>query len=956
MTVLLLLVALAAVPVLVVPMTLALGRRTGWVLAAVFLGLAAALVPAGRDVLRGEEVTWSRAWVPQLDVDLALRLDGLGLVFVMIALVIGAAVLAYSAAYLSPGRQLGFYLWMTVFALGMVGLVLADDLVLVFLCWEITSLASFLLIARSGSGGEAASTRTLLITFVGGLTLLVAVVLMIVATGTTSLSEALASPVWQENGALTTTVALLVAVSGFTKAAQFPFHPWLPDAMAAATPVSAYLHAAAVVKAGIYLMLRFSEAFSSVPAWNALLITTGLFTAAMAALFALGQTDLKRLMAYSTVSQLGLITAAIGVGTPKALTAAVLHTIAHALFKSGLFMMVGIVDHQTGTRDVRRLPPLWRVMPWSFATVIAGAGAMAGLPPLLGFVSKEMVLGSMLDAPGPAWTGPVAFAAAAAGAVLTFAYCAKIVLGAFVDGERELEDCSVPEVREAGPALLVPAMLPIWAGLPLALAVWVLDPPVDRAVSAISDGGGYALHLWHGITPELLATAVVVLGGTLVVSRRRWLRPRLERDLLPRSGVQLIEQAVRGATRGGSWLARLVTADHPGRHVGPILVVLTLLLGAGTLAVTLGTDVPAAQPDLGRPIDAALLVLVALGVAGVCLAQSRIAATVYLGGVGIAVTVQLFALGAPDVGLTQLMVEVLTVTVIMLVLRGLPAGFGHRRHSRRPGPVVLALLLGAAAGGATWLLTGRREQSGPARYFIDEGTEVTGGDNLVNVILVEFRALDTLGELAVLGLAGVAIVAVLATVPDRRSEDGAAPAELRPSPDAAPQDPQAARALADPASNLRAMQLLLRLLTPGLVLLSALIFWRGHNEPGGGFIAALVASAAVALVYLARPEDRPVARPGLHLGLIAGGVLTALGTGLIGYAHSSFLEPLHGYVGGVHVSTSMLFDVGVYAAVLGLVMVAFDRLGAAAVEHRTTGPGTPAPSHAEHASAQEERA
>lgn len=933
----LLLAVLAALPVLVAPSTRLLGRRSGWLFAVVFLALAAATVPDGSRVLDGGEVTWSRDWVPDLQVALALRLDGLSLVFVMIALVIGAAVLAYSAEYLSPGRHVSFFLWMTVFALGMVGLVLADDLVLLFLCWEITSLASFLLIARSGSGGESASMRTLLITFIGGLTLLVAVVLMIGATGTTSLSEALASPVWGDDTVLTTVVAVLVAVSGFTKAAQFPFHPWLPDAMAASTPVSAYLHAAAVVKAGIYLLLRFSEAFSEVPVWNALLISVGLFTAGMAALFALSQTDLKRLMAYSTVSQLGLITAAIGVGTPKALTAAVIHTIAHALFKSGLFMMVGIVDHQAGSRDIRRLPALWRIMPWSFATVIAGTASMAGLPPLLGFVSKETILASMLEAPGPAWAGVAALVAATAASVLTFAYCAKILLGTFVDGERKLEDTSVRQVREASPFILVPAMLPIWAGLPLGLAVWVLDLPVSRAVDAMSGAEGYALRLWHGLSPELVATGVIIAVGLLVTSSRSWLRPRVERDLLPFSGVEVIERGVHGSARLGAAIVRPVTADHPSRHAFPVLVLLTLLLGGGVLAISASGDVPAAQPDLGRPVDVAVLALVALGVGGVCVAGSRLAATVYLGGVGIAVTVQMFVLGAPDVGLTQLMVEVLTVIVIMLVLRALPQRFGHRRHSRRPAPIALALLLGAAAGGATWLLTGRREQSDPGRYYIEEGAEVSGGDNLVNVILVEFRALDTLGELAVLGLAGVAMIAVLATVPPRRGGGERHADPLRPTAEL--DDPQAHRALTEPSANLRPLQQLLRLLVPVLVVFSAIVFWRGHNEPGGGFIAALVAAAAVALVYLARPVDRAVARPRLHLALIAGGVLTALGTGALGYyTGSSFLEPSDGYLGGVHLYTSMLFDVGVYTAVLGLVMVAFDRLGAADVDARGDSP------------------
>ncbi|WP_110241555.1 DUF4040 family protein [Nocardioides gilvus] len=922
MTLMWLLAALAAVPVLVVPLTSTLGRRAGWPLAFVFLALAASMIPAARVVLEGDEVTQTYAWLPALDVNLALRLDGLGLVFVMIALVIGAAVFLYSAEYLDRSRQRGFYLWMTAFAFGMVGLVLADDLILLFACWEITSLASFLLIARSGPGGEAASTRTLFMTFVGGLTLLIAVVVIIVVTGTTSLSQALASDVWGTQPGVTATVAVLVAVAGFTKAAQFPFHPWLPDAMAAATPVSAYLHAAAVVKAGIYLMLRFSEAFSDVLVWNVLLLSVGLFTAAMAALFAFQQHDLKRLMAYSTVSQLGLITAAIGVGTEKALTAAVIHTIAHALFKSGLFMMVGVIDHSAGTRDLRRLPQLRRVMPWSFATVILGAAAMAGIPPLLGFVSKESILGSMLEAPGPAWVGVVALVAAGTGSILTFAYSAKLVLGGFVDGERELEDAHGPNAL-----LFLPAAAPIWVGVPLGLAVGVLDVPVERAVQAMGASASYPLHLWHGPVPELFVTAAAIAIGALLMTRRRALYPLVQRDFLPGTGADALERIFEAAADLGRTIARTVAADHPRRHVVPPLIVLTLLLGAGSIAILTTGDLPATQPDLWRPVDIGLLLLIALGVLGTCLADSRIAATVSLGGVGIAMTVQLFALGAPDVGLTQLMVEVLTVLVIMLVLRQLPSRFGPTHLSHRSGPVILAVALGTAAGLATWVLTGRRERSGPADYYVTEGTEVTGGDNLVNVILVEFRALDTLGELAVLGMAGVAIVAVLTTISSRTYDppDRDRSAPLRPV--AGLRDPQARAALLDPQSNLRALQLLLRVVIPGLLVLSAVIFWRGHNAPGGGFIAALVGSAAVALVHLSRPEDRAVGSPRLHIALIGGGVLTALVTGLLGYTDSSFLQPLYGYVAGTKLSSSLLFDIGVYAAVLGLVMVAFDRLG-----------------------------
>jgi multicomponent Na+:H+ antiporter subunit A len=938
MTLAWLLVALALVTVSTLPLTRWLGRYAGYPLALGYLLLAASAVPASRSVLRGEPVTQAFGWVAALDVELALRMDGLSLVFVMIALLIGAVVLAYSSHYLKPGRQLDFYLLMTAFTLSMVGLVLADDLVLLFLCWELTSLASFLLIARSGSAGEAASARTLLLTFVGGLTLLAAVAATIVATGTTNLAEALASPIWSERPVLTGVVSLLVAVSGFTKAAQFPFHAWLPDAMAASTPVSAYLHAAAVVKAGIYLLLRFSEAFSQVPVWNYTLLTVGLFTAAMAALFAFQKTDLKKLMAYSTVSQLGLITATIGVGTETALKAATLHTIAHALFKSGLFMMVGAIDHQAGTRDIRRLPPLRRAMPWSFATVVVGTASMAGVPPLLGFVSKEYIFVSMREAPGPAWVGWVALGAAVAGAVLTFAYSARIVTGTFIDGTREDEG-----VTEAPLGVLVPAALPIWVGLPLAFTVGVLDRPVEESVRAMAgaDVAVSPLKLWHGVNVELVLTAAVVALGLLTVWQRRPLGARLARDLLPTDGAGAIEAVVTRAQRVGQRLSNAVEADHPTRHVVPPLVVLSILLLSAVGWAGAEEGLPAASGQLWRWTDVALLVLVALGVLGTCLADSRIGATVLLGGVGIAVTVQIFALGAPDVGLTQLLVEVLTVTVIMLVLRRLPLRFGAGRHPHRRSALALAAACGAAVGLGTWSLTGRRDRSEIADYYLAEGEAVTGGTNLVNVILVEFRALDTLGELAVLGMAGVAILAVLRTIaPDRLDPGFTHGPQMELRPHAARPEPterstdhlQAHAALGDPAPNAMPLQLLLRALVPGLIVVSVLLFYRGHNEPGGGFIAALVASVAIALTYLSRSSDEPIGPEPLSLGLIGGGVLVAVGTGVAGFARGGFLEPLYGSLGSYKVASSLVFDVGVYLAVVGLVLVTFNLLGEARLQ------------------------
>ncbi|WP_114854049.1 DUF4040 family protein [Brachybacterium sp. YJGR34] len=911
----------------------ALGRSACWPLAALYLAAAAALLPATAAVLTGagdEDVTaFAVPWAPQWGIELAFRADGLGIVFAMIALVIGAVVLAYSARYLERGSQLSFSLVMALFTLSMVGLVLADDLVLLFICWELTSIASFLLIARSGAAGQAASLRTMLITFLGGLSLLAAVALMVMRLGTSSLQEVLASDIWTTDPAFTTLVAVLVAVAACTKSAQFPFHVWLPDAMAAATPVSAYLHAAAVVKAGIFLLLRFSPAFHEVLAWNLLLIIAGLITAFVGGFLALQQRDLKKLMAYSTVSQLGLIVTVIGVGTEAAILAAVLHTIAHALFKSGLFMMVGVIDHGAHTRELRRMPALLRAMPGAFAVTLLGCMSMAGLPPMLGFVSKESLLTGALDAGGPAWAGWVVALGIAGASVLTFAYCAKIVLGAFIDGRDE--DAVTPrrEVHPADRVMLWTAALPILAGLPLALVVGVLDTPVSRAIEAALHEGEVHAHLafWHGLTPELAITAGVITLGTLIALNRRRLLPALEARPFPVDGARVLTAVDRLAERIGAVLVRPIASDDPMRHLAAILVLFSAV-ALGSLAVLAGSLEPITE-GVNQPIDGMLLVLITGATLLACTRRDRLGATVSISAVGILATVQILALGAPDVALTQLLVESLTIIVIMLVLQKLPRHFEPPTRSRHRGAVVLAVLAGLAAGAATFLFAGRRDRSEVAEYYIANAEEITGGHNIVNVILVEFRALDTLGELAVLGMAGVAIVAVLSSIRHRFIDP-----HDRPEPDAPAalreEGTTAHRAITSAWSNAAALQMMVRVTAPILALVSAMLFLRGHNAPGGGFIAALVGSSIVALLYLSTSRDRQIGPPRLPLLLIGAGIAVAIGSGVLGFAAEGFLEPLHGYLLGVHVSSSMIFDLGVYLAVLGLVMVAVNLLGTSA--------------------------
>lgn len=925
-------IVLLGATVAVTPLlTRALGRRAGWPLAVLYLLAAGLLIPGAREVLAGSDVTWSTPWIDAVGVDFALKLDGIGLVFAMIALIIGAVVFLYSADYLGEGRQTSFYLVMAAFTFAMVGLVLADDMVLLFVCWELTSLASFLLIARSGRAGETASMRTLLITFVGGLSLLAGLGVIAWRTGTTSISEAFASDVWANEPGFATLAAILVLIAAFTKSAQFPFHVWLPDAMAAITPVSAYLHAAAVVKAGIFLMLRFSPAFHDVLAWQITLIVAGLFTAGLGGLIAIRQHDLKKLMAYSTVSQLGFITAAIGVGTTGAMVAAVIHTIAHALFKSGLFMMVGVVDHATGTRDLNRLPQLYKAMPVSFVVTILGCASMAGIPPMLGFISKEEILHAFGEAPGGEIAGYLTLAVGALAAVATFVYCGRIVLGGFVDGtsSREIKPVSVPMIGWAA--------LPIVVGLPLAFMASVLNTPVQRAAEAAFPGATIEpdLGLWHGFTLELWVTlAIIAVGTTLLVKRRALMGPIHMETGVP-DGATVLAAMTRSLVRVGDRVAGWTRADHPTRHVAVMAGSLLAVLLVGVVAVRSEIAANPLVPNLSRPIDALLLVLLTTAVIGVCTTRSRLAATLCLGAVGILATAQLIGLGAPDVGLTQLLVEALTVIVIMLVLQKLPLRFGHAGAEGRPiltGKILLALGSGLAVGLGAWALTGRRPRAEVADFYLTQGPEITGGDNIVNTILVEFRALDTLGELGVLGFAGVAIIAVLSSVRNRYIDP---PAEdnkhhvpvpelsLRPAPS------PAQRAIESAWPNVVPLQLMVRFLNPILAVISALLLWRGHNEPGGGFIAALVGSAIVGLIYLSTSRDRQIGPPRMPLWLIGGGIGVAIATGLWGLlAKGAFLEPIHWYIGEVHFSSALIFDLGVYAAVLGLIIVAFNLLGA----------------------------
>lgn len=913
-------VLIAALAVILAPVAVkAIDRKAGLPLAGLFVVAAGVLIANLSSLADGGALSYSMTWVkdfvaPGVDVSFALRGDALSVFFALLALIIGAMVFIYSAAYLPKNRgNTSFYLIMTAFTLSILLLVLADDVVLLFLAWELVSLASFMLIARSGLGGEAGSQRTLILTFIGGLTLLSAVAIASTMAGTTNLTEILASDVWGKNEGLTTAVAVLIAVSAFTKSAQFPFHFWLPEAMAAATPVSAFLHAAAVVKAGVYLLIRFSTIFHDVAVWNWLLIVVGMGTAVMSAIFAVQKTDLKKLTAYSTVSHLGWIVATIGVGTPFAIAAAIVHTMAHALFKSSLFMLIGVVDHEAGSRDIRRLGKMWNKMPWTFGSVVIGAASMAAVPPLLGFVSKEGMLTAFQEAPIGNAGVVILLIAAAVGAFFTFTYSAKIVFGAFFDGPRNMD-----HVHEAPVSLWLPAALPGFMSLPLVLILGLFDAPIDAIVGAVGMEHHSHLALWHGVNVPLAISVAVLVAGVAGVLVRKKFWPVMEgRELLPTNGNTLLHGVNTGSESIGRVFAKMAATHNPALLLLPIILCV-VALGAVTLFFTEGVDGVALLPrvdGLDNPWDLLPLAIIALSLSGLVRTQNRLTGAILIGTAGVGVTLQMFLLGAPDVALTQFTVEALSVIVMMMVLRYLPERFHPVSKVRRNWSIVLAVAAGVVSFLGVWALIGRHERSELAMWFLNEAPGITGGDNVVATIIVEFRALDTLGELSVLGMAAVVIAAVTSTLPRFPFTPGTRPAPFGQS-----------------QLNSVPLRKALVLVVPILAVLSVMVFWRGHQESGGGFPAALIMGAAIGLTYLSRGSDEIVFGPLAPIRLTGIGIITALAAGFVGYWHhgfgnGGFLTAIHGDFLGQHLTTSLIFDLGIYLAVLGMLTMAINALG-----------------------------
>ncbi len=917
-----LLILLFLVPFLAAPLTVAAAARSrslaAWTAGAGMLAGLAILVPLALEVTQGRTVILRALWLPEWGLDFALRFDGLSLLFGLLIFGIGLLIVLYAAYYMAQDDRLGrFYGLLLAFAGGMLGVVLAENILLMLVFWEVTSLTSFLLIAYKSYAKDAriAARMALAITGGGGLALLAGLLLLGHIAGSYELSDILARGDEVRAHRLYDVMLLLILLGAFTKSAQFPFHFWLPNAMAAPTPVSAYLHSATMVKAGVFLLARLYPALSGTDLWMLLVGATGAITFIYGAYVALLKHDFKSLLAYSTISHLGLITLLFGMSTPMSAVAAVFHIINHAIFKASLFMSAGIIDHECGTRDMRRINGLFKYMPRTAILGMLAAGAMAGVPLLNGFLSKEMFFAETVD--HPLFEGYLAYlvpAFATIAGALSVAYSMRFVHDVFFNGE----PVDLPRSPKEPPRWM---RLPVEILVALVLIVGLLPQLsvgalLKTAADAVIPGGApaFKLTVWHGFNMPLAMSVVALAFGLLHYWRRQHLFALHERYSRPISTSVAFERVYRDAGRISEWTLSVLDDGSARRY---LLAFILFTIGLGFWAFSAGPPSSLTGPLTPMPPQwpalLALLIL-AIGTLGTLLNhRERLTAVIFMSVVGLIVALTFVHLEAPDLALTQLSVEVVTIVLLLLSLRFLP-GIGQNEVSRaRPAldaGIALAGGLGAAALTFAMLTRPFETISG---YHIANSVPGGGGTNVVNVTLVDFRGFDTLGEIAVLAMAALGVAALLAGL------------HLKPHV----QDPTNET---DRHPILLAM--LMRPLLPLALAVSAYIFLRGHNMPGGGFIAGLIAAVAFILQYIASGIDFATERLRVNYRRLMGiGLAIAVATGAVSMAlgypflTSTFTYVYPPVIEKFEVASAMAFDLGVFLVVAGAVLLTLSELG-----------------------------
>ncbi|KAB8189802.1 Na+/H+ antiporter subunit A [Nonomuraea phyllanthi] len=855
---------------------------------------------------------WSTAWAPAINLELAFRLDALAVLMACLVTGVGALVMVYSSRYFARddegnGRYGGF---MTAFAGSMLGLVTADNLLLLYVFWELTTVFSYLLIGYDPESrlSRQAAMKALMVTTFGGLAMLAGFVLLGQAAGTYRISEIVAHPPRAGLAAV-----VLILAGALTKSAVVPFSTWLPAAMAAPTPVSAYLHAAAMVKAGVYLLARLGPALGDQVPWRELAAPLGVVTMLLAGWRALRETDLKRLLAYGTVAQLGLLTVLFGSGNGGAALAGAGMLLGHALFKAALFLVVGIVDHAAGTRDLRALSGAGRSMPWVCGVAVLAGASMMGLPPLAGFAGKEAALEALLGR-------PLVLAGVVAGSAFTAAYTLRFLWGAFWDkpGVAARETHRVPAAM-FGPAALLSVL-----GLALApFAPWY-DHAMSGYIGTFREVGP-ATHfvLWGGLTLPLLLSAVsLVAGVALFLAREPVARAGAALHLFDSSQVfwTLVRRLDRFALQLTGFVQRGSVPDY---------LILTLLaaIGVGVFSVVTGgpprLDVPVVAWQ--RPEQAVVAVLMIAAAALALLARAYILLALVIGVTGYGTALLFLAHGSPDLALTQFLAETVALVVFALVLRRLPIGpvRGRLPFWFRLG---LGLAVAAVVTGAAVLAMGARTAR-PVGALMGPAAEQAGARNIVSALILDIRAWDTLGESTVLVVLTLGVTSLVFL---RRTSY-----HIEPSPHVAARPSRWLAATLPRGKRALAFEVVARLTFHTVLVLSVFLLFIGHSAVGGGFAGGIVAGMAITVRYLAGGRNELAAAVPVHAGVLMGAGLTlSTGTALVGLLFGrAALDMLATDVsvpvlGHVHVSTGLLFDLGVYVSVVGMVQDILRGLGA----------------------------
>jgi multicomponent K+:H+ antiporter subunit A len=899
------------------------------------LVLVCAAYPAVTD---GGKIRREVEWLPDLGLNFVLRMDGFAWIFAVLVTGIGFLVVLYARYYISPKDPVArFFSLLLAFMGAMLGIVLSGNLVQMVFFWELTSLFSFLLVGywHHNAAARNGARVALIVTGTGGFCLLVGVLILGRIVGSYDLDSVLASGDLIRRHSLYLPALFLILIGAFTKSAQFPFHFWLPRAMTAPTPASAYLHSATLVKAGVFLLARLWPVMAGTEVWFWVVGTIGLGTLLLGAYLAIFQQDLKGLLAYSTVSHLGLITLLLGLGTPLGAVAAIFHIVNHATFKASLFMAAGIIDHESGTRDIRRLSGLYRFMPITATLAIVAAAAMGGVPLLNGFLSKEMFFAeTVADHVNSVLDDALPFVATLAG-MFSIAYSIRFINDVFFGPP----PTDLPRIPHEPPGWMRrPVELLVLACLVVGiLPAMTIGPFLATAARAVLGAAtpDYSLAIWHGFTPALLMSVAALVGGAVLYRLLRgYLLTGAEGPPLVRyiKGKRIFERVMVVL----SWrIARPMEKLLGTRRLQPQL---QLLVGVAILAAfwPLYAQGLALERPEWRDLDPAFVLVWAVGIACAVGAAfqakyHRLGALILTGGAGLATCITFLWLSAPDLALTQLLVETVTTVLLLLGLRWLPKrvkeagadeGLTPAAGARRLRDLFIALVAGGGLSLLAYAAMTRPPTDSISRYFVDNAHSLGGGTNIVNVILVDFRGFDTMGEITVLGAVALTIYALL-----RRFRPAADSIEIpeqqrrQNAYDDAHPDRQRGDTI---AASMMIPGLIMRLMFPVIGVLAVFLLLRGHNLPGGGFVAGIAMAVAFILQYMAGGTRWVEPRLRIHpVRWIGAGLLLAAGAGaaawLFGYPFltSGAAHPDLPLVGQVPLTSALVFDIGVFMLVVG---------------------------------------